>query len=110
MNTVRNLNFLKHLGFNSNLYNRGVDFYYKGNYELALEAFDKAIEIKPDDAKTWSNKGVALGKLGRYDDALKAFDKAIEIKPEDAEAWYNKACIYSLRGDKVDALKTCPKQ
>ncbi len=46
-------------------YNRGFDFYYKGKYELALKAFEKAIEIKPDYAEGWHNKGVALGNLGR---------------------------------------------
>jgi len=90
-------------------FNRGVDLYQREEYELALEAFDKAIELKPDDADVWSNKGVTLGKLGRYDEALKAHDKAIELKPDLAEAWYNKACAYSRKGDKENALKNLSK-
>ena len=86
-------------------YNRGIDFYYKGQYELALKAFDKAIEMKPDFAEAWYNKGVTLAKLGRYDEALKAYDKAIEIKSDYAKAWYNKARMHSLKGNKENALK-----
>jgi len=90
-------------------FNRGIHLYYKGKYELALKAFEKAIELKPDYAKAWYSKGVILGKLGRREEELKAYEKAIELKPDYAEAWYNKACMYSLRGDKENALKNLSK-
>ena len=89
--------------------NRGVDFYYKKEYELALKAFDKAIEMKPDYAEAWYNKGITLSKLGRYDEALKAFDKAIEIKPNYAEAWYNKGITLGKLNRYDEALKAFDK-
>ena len=55
-----------------------------------MKAFDKAIEINPQNSNAWNNKGVALGNLNKYDEAMKAFDKAIEINPQDSDAWNNK--------------------
>ena len=48
-----------------------------------MEAFDKAIEINPQDSDAWYNKGLALTKLNKYDEAMKTYDKAIEIHPQD---------------------------
>ncbi len=70
--------------------NLGNAYYLDFKYKEALKAYDKAIEIKPDDHEAWTNKGVALVDLGRHKEALKAYDKAIEIKPDMHKAWYNK--------------------
>jgi hypothetical protein len=59
-------------------------------HKEALKAYEKEIEIKPDDHKAWYNKGVTLGILGRHDEALNAYNKAIEIKPDLHIAWTNK--------------------
>ena len=107
---ARRVEFLETFGVPLKLedyYSRGLDFYYKGKYELALVAFDKAIEIKPDYVEAWSNKGVTLGKLGKYDEAVKCFDEAIEIKPDYAEAWYNKGVALGKLGRHEEALKAC---
>jgi tetratricopeptide (TPR) repeat protein len=90
-------------------FSRGADFYYKGDYEHALEAYEKAIELKPDYAGAWCNKGVALGRLDRHEEALKAYEKAIELKPDYAGAWYNKDVALGKLGRYEEALKACEK-
>ena len=75
-------------------YNQGNDLYDSGDYQKALEAYDKAIAIKPDDIDTWYNRGISLGNLKRYEEAIESFDKAIAIKSDDASTWYNRG--YSL--------------
>ena len=84
--------------------NRGHALYYKGKYYLALEAYEKAIELKPDYAEAWNNKGFALGELDRNDEALKAYEKAIELKPDDAETWNSRARAYAFKGEMKMAL------
>ncbi|MBD2474634.1 tetratricopeptide repeat protein [Anabaena sp. FACHB-83] len=59
-------------------------------YKEAIAAYDKALEIKPDDHDAWNNRGIALWNLGRYEEAIAAYDKALEIKPDDHDAWYNR--------------------
>lgn len=53
-------------------YKRGVAFSKIGLYKEAIEAYNKAIEIKPDYHDAWSNKAFALRKLGRNKEASEA--------------------------------------
>lgn len=87
-------------------YGRGTDLYYKGQYDLALKAFEKAIELKPDFAEAWNNKGILLGKLDRDGEALSAFEKAIDLKPDYAEAWLNRGVSLDSLGRLDEALKS----
>jgi len=40
------------------------------NYSESLEAFEKAIELKPNEASYYTAKASALAGLGRKDEAL----------------------------------------
>ncbi|MFN9469355.1 MAG: tetratricopeptide repeat protein, partial [Pseudanabaena sp.] len=69
-----------------------------GRYEEAVESYDKALEIKPDDYKILFKQGVLLRNLGRYEEAIEFFDKALEIKPDDQETWYNRVITLGISG------------
>ncbi len=58
---------------------RGDDFYQSNEYELALKAYDKAIELKPDYASAWYNKACAYSLKGDKENALKNLSKAIDL-------------------------------
>ena len=64
-------------------YNKGVALNDLGKYDEAIKAYDRAIELNPEDSDAWCNKGVALYYLGKYDEAIKTSDKTIELNPED---------------------------
>lgn len=51
----------------------------QGQYEKALAAYDKALEIDPDDADAWFNKGETLMKMGNIPEAAKCFDRATDL-------------------------------
>ena len=63
--------------------NKGFALASLGQYEEALKAYDKAIELKPDFSVAWNNKAFSFSSLGRYEEALNAYDKAIELKPRE---------------------------
>ena len=90
-------------------FSRATDLYFKGKHELALKAIEKAIELKPDDSKTWYNKGVVLSGFGRHELALKAFEKAIELKPDCTDAWINKGIKLGHLNRYDEALKVFEK-
>ena len=55
--------------------------------DKAIEAYKKAIFIKPDYAAAYNNMGIALKDTDRIDEAIKIFDKAILINPKYEEAY-----------------------
>ena len=65
-------------------HNTGTTLYEKGQYNEAITAFDKAIQLDKNLAEPWSGKGNALKALGRYQEAFLAYDNAIKINPKYA--------------------------
>ncbi len=80
-----------------------------GRHDEALEAFNKALEIKRDSYKAWYNKGAALAALSRHDEALEAYNKAIEIKGNFYLAWANKGVVLADLGRHDEALEAYNK-
>jgi len=72
-------------------YSTGNENTKNGNYDDALVAYDKALEIDPSHVSAWNNKGIVLSKLKRFEESISCYDKAIELDPKYANAWYNKA-------------------
>jgi tetratricopeptide (TPR) repeat protein len=71
-------------------YNKGWALGNQGKYAEAIQAYDEAIRLDPEDAGPWNDKGSALYNLGKYAEAIQAYDEAIRLDPGDAIAWYNK--------------------
>ncbi|MGC2681174.1 MAG: tetratricopeptide repeat protein, partial [Candidatus Nitrosopolaris sp.] len=60
------------------------------NHTGAIQYFDKALAIQPNDTYLLDITGMALNKLGNYTGAIQYFDKALAIDPNDEAALYNK--------------------
>jgi tetratricopeptide (TPR) repeat protein len=60
-----------------------------GRLEEAIEAYKKALSIKPDNAETYYNIGIVLQKQGKLEMAIEVFKKALSIKPDYAAAYWN---------------------
>jgi tetratricopeptide (TPR) repeat protein len=57
-----------------------------GQLGLSVEAYNKALAIKPDYAEAYYNMGNALKDQGKLEEAIEAYNKALAIKPDYAEA------------------------
>ena len=57
-----------------------------GQYDDALNLFQKAILLYQNDPDLWNLKGIALRSLGRYNEAVECFNKSLEIDPRDKNA------------------------
>ena len=57
-----------------------------GQYDDALNLFQKAILLNRNDPDLWNLKGIALRSLGRYNEAIECFNKSLEIDPRDRNA------------------------
>ena len=65
----------------------------QGRLDKAIEAYNKAISIKPDTAEIYHNMGLALKEQGQLDKVPAAFKSAIFIKPTFAEAHRNLSTV-----------------
>lgn len=90
-------------------FREGNAFMRKNNLEGALEAYNKAIEIKPNHADYWNNKGNVLAKKGDFKAALIAYDEAIKLEPNDAAIWHNKGLAFEENGELEAALNAYNK-
>ena len=57
-----------------------------GQYDNAVNLFQKAILLNRNDPDLWNLKGIALRSLGRYNEAIECFNKSLEIDPRDKNA------------------------
>lgn len=81
------------------LVNLGLFYRVKGKYELALEQYEKALQLAPANAVTWYNKGVVLLRLGRIEEALDAFKKSAALDAKFREPVRRTALIWLDIGD-----------
>jgi len=76
-----------------------VVFREMGEYDEALGALEKVLDLKPKNDKAWMDKAKVLAAMkGRKKDAVEAYEKALEIKEDNAVAWFEKgALLESMR-------------
>jgi tetratricopeptide (TPR) repeat protein len=75
------------------LSNLGITLKQAGQLEEALKVFDKAVQLKPNDAELWKNLGGALVALDRHAEALLSFQRALTLNPRHWEAAYQSAAL-----------------
>lgn len=72
----------------------GIAALQDGEYEKAVEAFMKAVEMEPEDAVGYINLGNVFASLGDSDKAEPFFQKAITLDAEAGTAYYGLANLY----------------
>ncbi len=64
-------------------------------FNEAIECYEKALKINPNNVKAWNNKAFALHNLNRLEEAIECYDEALKIDPNFTSALQNKA--FALR-------------
>jgi len=65
----------------------------QGRHQQAFKAFDRAVEIRPDDADLWLSRGDALANLGKPVEALSSYQRALELNPGCADAAFRSGLL-----------------
>ncbi|MFN8655516.1 MAG: tetratricopeptide repeat protein [Candidatus Obscuribacterales bacterium] len=82
-------------------FDRGTQLLNEGQYDDAIQAFDKAISLDPGHSKAYASRGSALSDQGNYEKALADLTKAIDLAKEAndqavlSEYYFNRALAYS---------------
>uniref|UniRef100_A0A8C6J8H7 dolichyl-phosphate-mannose--protein mannosyltransferase n=1 Tax=Melopsittacus undulatus TaxID=13146 RepID=A0A8C6J8H7_MELUD len=77
------------------------------HYTKALEAIEKALQLKPKDPKVISElfftKGNQLREQNLLDKAFESYKQAVELNPDQAQAWMNMGGIEHIKGSYITA-------
>ncbi|NWX41844.1 TMTC1 protein, partial [Steatornis caripensis] len=77
------------------------------HYAKALEAIEKALQLKPKDPKVISElfftKGNQLREQNLLDKAFESYKRAVELNPDQAQAWMNMGGIEHIKGSYITA-------
>jgi Tfp pilus assembly protein PilF len=68
---------------------KGVQYQERGYLVKAIDQYQKAIEIYPQDASSHNNMGLALKDMDLLDDAENQLRAAIDLRPDEPKYKYN---------------------
>jgi tetratricopeptide (TPR) repeat protein len=71
----------------------GTTLLKQGRREEAVQVFDKAVQLKPDEAELWRNLGNALVEASRPSDAIVSFQQAVKLDPRNFDAAHKTALL-----------------
>ncbi|MGH6864830.1 MAG: tetratricopeptide repeat protein [Methyloceanibacter sp.] len=77
---------------------RGVAKWRLKQTKEAIDDFNAAIQLSPENATVYNNRGNALMDLGHPDEAAKDFDRAITLSSNYGAAYNNRGNAYAALG------------
>lgn len=97
-------------------FNKGKLLFKQNKNKLALESFNRAIELAPKDRSYYQWRGCTFQELKNYPAAIKDFSRVIELDPASANAYKSRAIAFHSNNqlneslaDYRQALKLEPK-
>lgn len=78
-------------------------------YQQALEAYEAAAKLNPNNEETYLGIADTLCDLGKNEESIKCYDESIQIDPYNPIAWYGKGEALQKMGSVSDALKCYDK-
>ncbi len=73
------------------LFKQGKDFFSIGNFELALNKFDSALKLSPQQSDIYFYAGLASYNLKNYKNASKYFSKEIKYSKKNSKGYIYRA-------------------
>lgn len=91
---------------NSALFNRATDYYNEGDYQKAIDNYQKILDNGEHSAELYFNLGNSYYKLNQPGPSIYYYEKALLLKPNDAEIKNNLAYAQNMT---LDAIETMPE-
>jgi tetratricopeptide (TPR) repeat protein len=91
------------------LFKKGVNFMADERLEDAVEVFEQALRIDPDNIETLMKLGYARFHLDDHSESLKVYDKILDIDVTNPEAWNLKGLVHYEQKKYAKALDAAEK-
>ena len=91
------------------LFKKGVNLMADEKLEDAIEMFEQALRIDPDNIETLMKIGYARFHLDEHNEALKTYDRILEIDVTNPEAWNLKGLVHYEQKNYSKALDSAQK-
>jgi tetratricopeptide (TPR) repeat protein len=88
---------------------QGIKHSQAGRYDQALQAFDQAMKLKPNDPALITYKGIVYYARGQNDRAVKEFEAAIKLNPSFGRAYYQRGMVYQSQEKYQPAIEDIQK-
>jgi tetratricopeptide (TPR) repeat protein len=89
----------------------GWNLFAEGKIEEAIDHYNKALQITPNNLTSYDRRCMAYATLGQYQRAIGDFTEAIRLQPKFAQAYNNRASVRIMQGNNSlccsDAQKAC---
>lgn len=85
-------------------YKVGIALFQKLKFHVAVRAFDKAIERRPDWTEARFCRGVAQVIMGKFDPAIEDFTAVLHDQPNHFAALYNRGRLYARLKQHEEAI------
>jgi Tfp pilus assembly protein PilF len=80
-----------------------------GHLDTSIEAYKKALALKPDSAVAFYNMGNVLKERGKLEEAIEAYNKALVFNPDYADAHNNIGNVLQDQSKLEDAISAFKK-
>lgn len=91
------------------LFNEGSKLAEAGKHPEAIEAFQKALALDPQQANILGYMAESYRTLGKLDEALEAYKKAIAINPNDGVFYTNMGVVLDKMGKSAESMEAFKK-
>jgi tetratricopeptide (TPR) repeat protein len=80
-------------------HNRGLSFAHVFMRDKALEDYNTALRLKPDDSYAYNDRGALFYDWGRYPEAMKDLDKAISLEADVGHFYWARGAVFEAMGN-----------
>lgn len=83
---------------------RGYAYSREGEYEVAIQSFDKAIKLSPTNSLAYYARGDAYFRKTNYVAAIEDFSETVKLHPQNSGAVELRGMCYANKGDYDEAI------